>query len=705
MFELKIGSYWRTFTFWVSLISLLSISALSYAQTYQGEGRDRDRDAAVQQAVRNAMQELLTDKLGNPPAGTVPAKVKEAVQAKATAYIPDPQIVNEKQKDGYHRVTVEVDPVDVFSAVFMDERIMRDVLFRVQEPTILVFILDELKSDNINLGSGNAETQIASILSQNSMFKVINRSLAQYKELRELATDADNLAEVQNRLLELATLENAQMVIMGECTYSGNSMRALGINAPGFNVKANLSASLVEVESARNLASENVQQNKSRTTISEAAQMAAELAADEITQYFTASLLERWLTQMSTSQNYKLVIEGEVPLRGILELQQFLQQQQGVEGVQRLSTQPGASVTFSVKYPGDVLYLIAGAGLDQMVQLNNGRMGNADMQGSAIRLQYEAGSSTQNVVDARNSVEGSGNPFLSGQNNTKAEALPDIGSIDIEQNLPEAAQVNYDAVAVIIGNRLYKKEGKGIPNVEYAHRDAILMKQYLIEVFGYDAGNIILLKDATYSDMASVFGTERVPQGKLANMVKPGKSEVFVFYSGHGAPDADTKTGYLVPVNADPSNIKINGYPTDLLYSNLNQTGATNTTVVLDACFSGASGSGEMLVKNASPLSIQVKNEASTLENGQILTASSGDQIASWYPDMQHGLFTYQFLKGAKGGADANDDGIITVQEMEDYLSDRTEGVPYLARRLHNRVQTPQVFGEDKSQPMIRMEE
>jgi hypothetical protein len=693
---------WTRILFWICLIFFLGCYSMATAQSYEGRGRDRDRDAAIQRAVQDAMSRLLDDKIGQPPAGTIPANVKAQLQAKSAVYMPDPDITDEQQQDGFHRVTVSVDPVAVFANVFQDERIMRDILFRVNDPTILVFILDQLKSDEISLETGNAETQIASVLSQNKLFRVINRNLAQYGELQELANGAENLSEIQNRLLELATLENAQIVIMGECSYSGNSMRALGINAPGFNVKANLSASLVETASARNLASKNVQENKSRTTISEAAQMASELAADELTTYFTASLVERWLSQLSSSQTYQFVIRGDIPLRGLLELQQFFQSQQGVEAVRRV---PGGSgqVQFDVKYPGDVLYLVAGAGLDQTVQLQHGQLSDVDLQGSTITLNYTAGQVANGVVDARNTVSQTRNPYVGGANSA-VEQLPDIGPIDIEQNLPQAKTMNYDAVAVIIGNRLYKQEGKGIPNVEYAHRDAELMKRYLIEVFGYDEGNILMLKDATYSDMASVFGTERVPKGKLANMVKPGKSEVFVFYSGHGAPDADTKTGYLVPVNADPANIKINGYPTDLLYSNLNETGAVNTTVVLDACFSGASGGGEMLIKNASPLAINVKNQAGTLEQGQIFTASSGDQIASWYPDMQHGLFTYQFLKAAKGAADANGDGIITVSEMEQYLDDTTEGVPYLARRLHNRVQIPQVFAEDKSEALIQLD-
>jgi hypothetical protein len=56
-------------------------------------------------------------------------------------------------------------------------------------------------------------------------------------------------------------------------------------------------------------------------------------------------------------------------------------------------------------------------------------------------------------------------------------------------------------------------------------------------------------------------------------------------------------------------------------------------------------------------------------------------------------MFTYFFLKGLKGEADADNDGKVTISELEQFVIDKTEGVPYYARRLHNREQTPVVSG------------
>jgi uncharacterized caspase-like protein len=81
-----------------------------------------------------------------------------------------------------------------------------------------------------------------------------------------------------------------------------------------------------------------------------------------------------------------------------------------------------------------------------------------------------------------------------------------------------------------------------------------------------------------------------------------------------------------------------------------------------------------------------------TIKNGVVFTASSGKQVASWYRKKQHGIFTYYFLKGLRGGADADGNGQITVGELKDYLM---KNVPEQARILYNdREQTPEIVGD-----------
>ena len=261
-----------------------------------------------------------------------------------------------------------------------------------------------------------------------------------------------------------------------------------------------------------------------------------------------------------------------------------------------------------------------------------------------------------------------------------------------QQSLKE----NRHSVAVIIGNRNYTDNNPDVPNVDFAHNDANAIYRYVKENLGYQEGNIILLKDASQAELISVFGNERTHRGKLFNWVDPDQSNVFVYYSGHGAPGLSDGSGYLLPVNADPMAVELNGYPLTTLYQNLAKVPARNMTVVLDACFSGSSASGN-LVKNASSIALRHVKTESVLKNGSVLTAAAVSEVASWDQEQKMGLFTAKFLEGVSGGADSksfgNSDGRVSLGELKKFLGKK---VTYEARRQYYRDQNPQVSGDEK---------
>lgn len=260
---------------------------------------------------------------------------------------------------------------------------------------------------------------------------------------------------------------------------------------------------------------------------------------------------------------------------------------------------------------------------------------------------------------------------------------PVIPLADVDLNIPQGTLSRPDAIAVVIGNTNYIIPG--VPKVEYAVRDAKTMKQYLISAMGFREGNIIFVEDATSAKFAEIFGTQRNHKGKLNDWVKEGKSEVFVYYAGHGAPDVDGKSAYFVPVDADPNYIANTGYAVETFYKNLAKLPAKSTTVVIDACFSGQSEGG-FLLKNISPALIKYNLPKAELERATVMASSSKDQVSSWYPEKGHSLYTYFFLKGLGGAADTDKNNEITTAELGKYLDDN---VPYMARRLNGKNQNP----------------
>ncbi len=263
---------------------------------------------------------------------------------------------------------------------------------------------------------------------------------------------------------------------------------------------------------------------------------------------------------------------------------------------------------------------------------------------------------------------------------------------DIENNIPVLSRKNPDAVAVVIGISHYKSSD--IPEVDYAVKGASLVRSYFEKTFGVDKRKIIFAtdEDASLSDFRKIF------EEKLQNYITPGKSDVYIYYQGHGVPDPESKEAYFVPYDCDPSYAKSTGYSLREFYDRLAQLPARSVTVILDACFSGASAGGA-LVKNISPLYMKVKTPVVAMNNGVVFTSATGEQVSCWYAEKKESLFTYYFLKGLTGDADLNHDGTITNGEMQEYLE---QNVPVEARYLTNREQTPQMMTKDADKVLLK---
>ena len=264
---------------------------------------------------------------------------------------------------------------------------------------------------------------------------------------------------------------------------------------------------------------------------------------------------------------------------------------------------------------------------------------------------------------------------------------------ELLDDLPEALDTNENAIVVIIGNKNYRGN---MPPVEYALNDAYTIQEYFKAYLGVKPGNIILKEDATLSEMKVLFGDKDNVEGRLKDLIRPGKTELYVYYSGHGAPDLKSSRGFLMPTDANPSRLSLTAFAMDDLIKNLSLLKTKKSTLIVDACFSGGISTGDYLVKNASSLGLKVKSISDNLSsNISIMTASADDQVASWYSEKRHGLFTYFLLKGMKGAADLNNDRVVTYDELKAYIKDADNGVPYKARELYSREQTPIFLGKN----------
>lgn len=245
-----------------------------------------------------------------------------------------------------------------------------------------------------------------------------------------------------------------------------------------------------------------------------------------------------------------------------------------------------------------------------------------------------------------------------------------------------ASSENGNAIALVIGIGDYE----AAPDAPFADRDAEIFADFVHRAFGVPNRNIQLLLDKD----ASRLGVKKMVKRWLPGMVQADKTDVYVFFAGHGLASADGNNLYLLPENGLPDLLEDSAIMRNEIYDALTAANPRSVTVFLDTCFSGGTRGEEMLITDARPILVKARDDRLAPERFTIFTASAGNEISSSLPEAKHGLFSYFLMKGMEGEADVNADRQITAGELHAYVMDN---VSRQAVRL-GRVQTPQLQGD-----------
>lgn len=227
-------------------------------------------------------------------------------------------------------------------------------------------------------------------------------------------------------------------------------------------------------------------------------------------------------------------------------------------------------------------------------------------------------------------------------------------------------------LAIVIGIEKYRN----IPASDFSASDAMYVKAHL-KAIGFEERNIMLLTN----EKAALTDIRKAMEGWLANNVSKD-STIFIYYSGHGAPEPASGKSYIVPFDGDPNYLATTSYPLKEMYEQLAKLPSSKVIVVLDACFSGAGGRS-VLAKGARAL-VRMEKAAPTKGNLVVLSSTQGAQISSSSPDKKHGIFTYYFLDALANGK--ND-----ITSIYKYVKPKVENE---ARRL-NVEQSPSISIEE----------
>jgi len=175
---------------------------------------------------------------------------------------------------------------------------------------------------------------------------------------------------------------------------------------------------------------------------------------------------------------------------------------------------------------------------------------------------------------------------------------------------------------------------------------------------------------------------------QMASRVQPG-GRLWVVYIGHGSPSRTGDDGLLIGVDAQQTaeSLETRGLPRQELLSAVEGRLPSDSEVVLllDACFSGKTSSGD-LAPGLAPL----KAVGAVLgPRATVLTAARGDQYAGPLSDGRRPAFSYLVLGALRGWGDRDGDGSVSAREAVAYADDA------LVQTITGRAQTPTLEGPD----------
>ena len=206
------------------------------------------------------------------------------------------------------------------------------------------------------------------------------------------------------------------------------------------------------------------------------------------------------------------------------------------------------------------------------------------------------------------------------------------------------AETNGDIQALVISaDNSYVASEK---NLEFASMDADRVFRALISASKVPEKNITNLKNPQMKD---------VDQAILQLSKNPAQKFLF-YFSGHS--------------DENGLHLKDGSITKSKFHELLGKISAKVKVVILDSCFSGALKSkGAQKAKAIELVQYNVDEPTGSV----VLTSSSGTELSYESDKLKGSIFTYHLVSGLYGQADANSDGVVTIEELYQYVYAQTK--------------------------------
>ncbi|MDX2133231.1 MAG: caspase family protein [Saprospiraceae bacterium] len=258
-----------------------------------------------------------------------------------------------------------------------------------------------------------------------------------------------------------------------------------------------------------------------------------------------------------------------------------------------------------------------------------------------------------------------------------------VQELDSRENVPTGTVKtektdNVRIFAVVVGVGKYKT----MPALQFTDDDAYRFYTFLKSPEGgalNDSQITLLLDDKATRD--------NILRSMQQLFLRADDNDVVLFYfSGHGL------NGSFLPVDFDGYNNKLRHDEVRQLFL---KSKAKHKLCIADACHSGSLSYG-LVAKGPAPVTLDSYYQAFEESEGGIalLMSSKAEELSLEDHGLRQGVFTYYLMEGLKGKADSNNDRLVNIQEIYQYVFKQV-------RTYTSGVQTPVLTGEfDNAMPV-----
>jgi len=313
------------------------------AQTAQGTGYGQTKDAAIEQAKRDAVEVGLGAFISSETVVTA-TSLSDNIYSKAQGFVKTFKIVSEKQgPDGLWEVTISAEVTEMLDQVMQDEAALQTLLNSMNRPRIIFMIREENLIDNTP--TDFVETKLLSMFYDKG-FDVVDRQLVQ--ALKGEADYEQALAGNVSAAAKIASMLGAEIIVIGTAKISSGG-KVYNMVAG----QADLNGKIVRADTGQILAVvPNAHGKKPHISASTAGVNAANQAAEKLGKNIIRQLIENWSTQQSNFIKVYIVLKN-ADFMSYMTFESFLKAQtvSGIRNAYAKSLNDGVA-EFEVEFEG-----------------------------------------------------------------------------------------------------------------------------------------------------------------------------------------------------------------------------------------------------------------------------------------------------------------------------------------------------------------